>query len=234
MRQLLVMSAIGALASSALADPTVSFFDDFQSGTPRSAWSSNVFVETQGPSIFTRFAGRYGNDRLVLTLPVIDPLGPRDTTEPPPDDNGGGGGGGEPFVQYALSFDLYIIDSWDGDASNFGPDHFEVRVNSDSLFNETFANQHEFQSFTRPDIGPVQLGYSGFDDSIYRAITIPFTLDPAATALIISFEGLGLQTLADESWGIDNVQIAYDIVPAPASAGLLALGGLVLGARRRR
>ena len=246
MRQLLVMIGLGALSATALAEPVVAFFDDFESGHANKAWSDNTIVETEGPSIFTYFAGRYADERIRLRRPAIDPNGPRDTTEPPPGDdgggtgggdgggNGGGNGGGGPFVQYFLSFDFYAIDSWDGDDTRYGPDRFEVRVNGESRFNESFANQHEYQSFARPTVGPVHLGYNTTaKDSIYRAITVPFTIDASSTDIVFDFQAIGLQSIYDESWGIDNVRMSYDIVPAPAGAGLMALGTLGLTRRRR-
>ena len=44
---------------------------------------------------------------------------------------------------------------------------------------------------------------------------------------------MGLQDINDESWGLDNVSVATNAVPAP---GALALAGVGLGllARRRR
>lgn len=241
MRQLLMLVGIGALSASALAEPVVAFFDDFESGRANKAWSDNIVVQTEGPAVFSYYAGRFANERIRLRRPAIDPNGPRDTTEPPPGDGGGddgggtGGGGGGPIVQYELSFDFYAIDSWDGDDTRYGPDRFEVLINGESRFNESFANQHEYQSYAQPTVGPVHLGYNTTaKDSIYRAITIPFTIDAASTDIVFDFQAIGLQSIYDESWGIDNVRMSYDLVPAPAGAGLMALGGLGLARRRRR
>ena len=50
------------------------------------------------------------------------------------------------------------------------------------------------------------LGFSGYNDSVYRDVTVRFTATGTSTAL--RFEDLGLQSLSDESWGLDNVSVS--------------------------
>ncbi len=153
-------------------------------------------------------------------------------------DNGGGPGGGpfETTLYYQLQFDLYVIDSWDGSSKDFGPDSFQVLLNGDSIFHETFANQHAEQTMTQPLLGRSQIAFGNAPDSIYRDITIAFEL-PADDneRLEFSFIDTLSQSLADESWGIDNVRVSYELVttPAPATLGLL-MGGTCALSRRRR
>jgi hypothetical protein len=68
-------------------------------------------------------------------------------------------------------------------------------------------------------------------DSVY---SLEFTFAHAVDDLRLDFAAFGLQSLADESWGLDNVQVSIAPIPLPASAGLLAAGLAVLGAWRRR
>lgn len=68
-----------------------------------------------------------------------------------------------------------------------------------------------------------------------------FTFAHSSSTLTLDFRAIGLQELADESWGIDNVTV--DIsglaptrdIPEPATLLLLISGlvGLGVGARRR-
>ncbi|MBK7404023.1 MAG: hypothetical protein IPJ41_05190 [Phycisphaerales bacterium] len=148
--------------------------------------------------------------------------------------DGGGGGGGQSNL-YTVSFDFYAIDSWDGDGPNYGPDLFEVRINNNLLFHETFSNGDKPQSFRAPDIGPAPLGYSAnWDDSIYRNIALTLELPSDTPKLFITWVGSGLQGVLDESWGIDNLKItrSQGLIPAPATL-TPAAALLLLGARRR-
>jgi hypothetical protein len=67
---------------------------------------------------------------------------------------------------------------------------------------------------------------------------ISFTAD--STTETLTFRGVGLQELSDESWGIDNVVVTgpeSTAVPEPASLALWsigALGGAVAGYRRQK
>ena len=235
---------IGALAPLAAADPITFYHDDFEHDRPRSEWSPNLRFDQARP--FSRFAGRYGNEGLELTITRPDGLGGGGSGGGGSGGGGSGGGGSGGGAggggsgsspdqgQFVLTFDFYPIDSWDGSLTLFGPDHFRVMANNEVLFMETFANGPLMQTFDRsPDVGPAPLGFATqWTDSIYRDITIPFEFD-ADGRVVFEFRGIGLQQLSDESWGIDNVRVSFEPVPAPGSLALLGVAGLI-GARRRR
>ena len=68
-------------------------------------------------------------------------------------------------------------------------------------------------------------GGAGDDDSVYH---ISLTFDHTLSSLELSFFGLGLQDLDDESWGLDNVTVSTT-APVPLPAPALLLGASVLG-----
>ena len=253
------MAALCLTLAAGLANAdTILYANDFQQGAIGPEWSSNSILVSEG--VFTRFNGRYGNDSTILTLGAVPP--PGGDCGGGDDDNGGGDGGGDGgdngghnhhggtgngdsnnarcgWIEYTLRFDFYTIDSWDGDYRDHGPDRFEVRLDAqgmatETLMRDTFANNHPYQTFRQPDIARQQLGFNAaWVDSIYREISLDFTLPNDAESFSLTFQGVGLQSLNDESWGIDNVSINYRAVPAPST---LTAGGLLLAltARRRR
>ena len=234
-------AALAALALSAAAAPalagTVLFSDDFQSTVVKPVWSSNTTINTQSASNFTWFAGRY-SDNNGITLSLTAPAAPIGFDNSNNGDSGGGSGGsgnnGGLRNTYTLSFDFYCIDSWDGNDPNYGPDRFTVtHNNTTTLFNESFGNVYPIQSFRAPTIGPANLGFStAFPDSIYRKILVKFDT-PDNQPYTLRFASLGLQNIDDESWGIDNVRVIVDVVPAPSSLALLGGSGLLAFRRRR-
>jgi hypothetical protein len=211
-RHALTALACTAFAGVASGQPIMMYSQDFQSGLG-SGWSSNAAVVHEDG--FTKFLGRYSWSNAV-TLGLSQPAAAAGNQ-----------------VVYNVTFDLYAIDSWDGDDVNNGPDRFEVKANGVTLLSETIANVHTLQSMREPDIARVHIGFNEkWVDSIYRDISLSFTV-PQGQPMTLSFQSLGLLTMSDESWGIDNVRVSYEIVPAPAGAAAMALAGL-LGIRRRR
>jgi hypothetical protein len=120
-----------------------------------------------------------------------------------------------------LTFDLYILKSWDGDSPAYGPDRFILGVaDGPMLLDTTFSNNPKigtdgsFQSYpaakSPPWTGALStntLGYNRFFyDSIYRLqYTFPHSTNRVTFNFRSSlFEGKGT---ADESWGLDNVGV---------------------------
>ena len=161
------------------------YFTDFESGIGPE-WSLSNY-ETSEPGNFTKFTGRFSNEGQTLTLNSLS-LG----------------------QSYTVRFDLYVIDSWDGNSG--AGDFFTVTVNSNQVFRETFSNYNGDppsapQSYPRsPDVGRVPLGFvAAFVDAIYRNIEVSFIA--TNTTMKITFQGQNLQAISDESWGIDNVDV---------------------------
>ena len=165
----------------------VPYFTDFESGVGPE-WSAAVTEGTTGGP-FTRFAGRYSTDSLTLSLTNL-----------------------VAGQSYTVLFDLDVIDSWDGDG---GPDWFNVIVDGTRLFHYTFNNFGGSMTYPgTPDVGPVEMGYGGWPDSIYRSMEVTF--NASATSAQITFQGENLQGVGDESWGVDNVRVDRTSALAPA------------------
>ncbi len=230
----LVMAGVGG---SALAENVV-YQNNFESGAT-SGWSIG---RTSMTPTERGFLGEFGNEEPTLNL-----------------------GGLGAHTQVTLTFDLYLIRSWDGNYSypGVGPDVWAAGYNSsdslkNTLIHTTFANQPQGSIWDRPQAYPSATGeafpgssgltdhgmysgameinslgymFSGFSESsVYH---MAFTFSHSDPSLSLWFHAVGLQDMSDESWGLDNVRVSTNAVPAP---GVLALAGAGLGllSRRRR
>jgi hypothetical protein len=102
---------------------------------------------------------------------------------------------------------------------------------TEQIFNETLATMPGYlQTFRAPNLGPVAIGFGPAQpDAIYRNIELPFSVSGDT----IRVRWNDSANLVNGSWGLDNVTISYEIIPAPATG--VAMGALgLLGMRRRR
>jgi hypothetical protein len=126
-----------------------------------------------------------------------------------------------PHAMLRVSFDLYILKSWDGLSPAYGPDRWSLGIEGGPvLFASTFSNnpkvkpEGSYQDYPRPGSAPRSgaastntLGFGTyFGDSIYH---LDFTFAHSERNLTLNFtsslfEGKGT---GDESWGLDNVGI---------------------------
>ncbi len=133
-----------------------------------------------------------------------------------------------PHRALMVTFDLYVLKSWDGNSPAYGPDRWRLDVAGGLvLLDTTFSNnpktktEGSFQDYPRPGSAPWtgavatnSLGYSAFfADGKYQ---LDFTFPHVDRTLRLNFtsslfEGKGT---ADESWGLDNVKV----ILAPESA----------------
>lgn len=223
MKKLVTLAVVAACSATAFADPLEVFNDNFESGAAAPQWSGIVSVEnSEGYSAFGAGAKLLRNSiwpaattTLTLTnLPAHDSV--------------------------SINLLLGIIDSWDGDGSGYGPDGFRIKVDGSEVFHHTFAVATGSSNYVPPAgvfLGQGSYGFSGWQDIAYNLGNDP-TLDNiphTASTLTIDFDatGGGWQGGSDESFGLDNVQIVVNAVPAPGAFALAGAGALV-GLRRRR
>lgn len=128
-----------------------------------------------------------------------------------------------------ISFDLFIILSWDGNyppdgPEPYGPDIWSLEVlNGPRLLHCTFAEwpvapshrqsyPDEYPGAAHPRrCGAAATGTLGYvrrnPDSFDAVYRLSFVLAHTGSEVTFAFEGSGLQFAADESWGLDNVKV---------------------------
>jgi len=148
--------------------------------------------------------------------------------------------------QLVVSFDLFIIRTWDGNNTVAGPDIWDLSVvGGSTLLHTTFQNPHnlwsgdgqaypgtypggsypsgtgasEINTLGYYDQGVFQLGPM---DMVYK---LSFAFPHSASSLALSFSASGLEGVGNESWGLDNVVVA---VPEPSSFALGIVGATML------
>ncbi|MHB1142470.1 MAG: hypothetical protein ACYC1T_12050 [Sulfuricaulis sp.] len=118
--------------------------------------------------------------------------------------------------------------SWTGPAGSHAPL---------SGANECFSLGYTFsypQGYVYPD-GHTCTDPEGCPEAMDSVYNLSFTFAHNASDLVLNFSAAGLQGLADESWGLDNVQVAVAPVPVPPAVWLFGSGllGLIGIARRK-
>lgn len=222
-----VAAAFLAAASGAAAETV--YFNDFETESVGSEWTAFALDTT--PLDSRTFLGQFGNETVGLHL---DNLPEHEALR--------------------LSFDLYIIGSWDGNTQP-GPDEWGVRVvDGITLLHTTFAvsspDSGRTQNFPHWIDGASHAQRTGANESNTLGYTWSNDLRPIAVqtdavwhieivfahigdSIDLEFFARGLQPLEDEAWGIDNVRVDASLIPAPGALGL-AMTALGLAARRRR
>ncbi|MEQ8962132.1 MAG: hypothetical protein RLP02_30105, partial [Coleofasciculus sp. C2-GNP5-27] len=135
-------------------------------------------------------------------------------------------------TQATVTFDLFLIRSWDGNRTNFGPDIWMLRgANNQTLIQTSFTHEGFTQaypgSFPYDDYsqgtGVVEtntLGYRfGFPpapldpkDSVYN---ISHTFPHTGNSLELTFSADMTEDIDDESWGLDNVTVLVQQTSTP-------------------
>lgn len=186
----------------------VVYFNDFEDANgSMTEWSTDTNDTTPGTPNHPpdRFLGQFYNDTVTLTLNNLPP-----------------------HTEVSVSFDLYIIRTWDGLDNE--PDFWGVGVESGpTLLNTTFCNVDwgpnpqsypaQYPDANHPPFTGASeirtLGYAydtyGVIDSVYRFPNTyyDFTFAHSEPNLILHFSAWELEfSPSDESWGLDNVKVS--------------------------
>jgi uncharacterized repeat protein (TIGR01451 family) len=168
-------------------------------GSVGSEWSNTLtdLTPTSRP-----FLGQFGNQTVSLTLSCLPT-----------------------HTHVGVSFDLFVIRSWDGNLSS-GPDIWELNVTGGTrLSHTTFANwnvKRQAYPGTYPGGDYVDhtgateintLGYTYSNSPMDAVYHLNYLFSHASASLMLNFLASGLQTLSDESWGIDNIEVTVKNFP---------------------
>jgi uncharacterized repeat protein (TIGR01451 family) len=168
-------------------------------GSVGSEWSntSTDLTPTSRP-----FLGQFGNQTVSLTLSCLPA-----------------------HTHVGVSFDLFVIRSWDGNLSS-GPDIWELNVTGGTrLSHTTFANwnvKRQAYPGTYPSGDYVDhtgateintLGYTYSNSPMDAVYHLNYLFSHASASLALNFLASGLQALVDESWGIDNIEVTVKTFP---------------------
>lgn len=189
--------------AKALRSLELVYFSDFE--TDVGAEWSNIRRDAT-PTASRRFLGQYRNDTATLTLSNL-----------PPHSN------------VSISFDVYVIGSWDGNSGDAGPDIWYLSCDGKRAFETSFA-YWPYATQAYPNVYPIgnngaqsgaiesgSLGYQYSEggrfiewNAVYNTeISVPHTADTVS----IAFAARGLEADGSESWGLDNVTVRLS--PAP-------------------
>ena len=190
-------TTLGTLRLSLTHDPTI-YFKNFNIGAAGTEWSTAQLATSPSGQ---RFLGELGNSSTTLTINALPS-----------------------HTQLTLEFDIYIIDSWNGNGgigTAAAPDIIEVSVVGGTVLKKTtFSNKpSDVQAYPGNYPGGVfaagtgamgkgTLGYppdsDHFGDSSYR---LRLTFDHTGASVAIKFASQ--QTSGqNERWGIDNVRLS--------------------------
>ena len=136
-------------------------------------------------------------------------------------------------TQIEVGFDLYVIDSWDGNYGGVdGPDQWFFEIDQQPLISTTFANNpnannnggQSYPADGTTTFNPIQTGASlllpnaegpdccdcGYYTSVYHIDKI---VNHNSDSVTLHFSDSLSQSICDESWAIDNVNIRYKNSP---------------------
>ena len=174
--------------------PQVVYANDFE-GAVGGEWSVPQAVSTT-PVGARRFLGEFGSTVATLQLANLPA-----------------------HTHLSVSFDLFILKSWDGNRTDFGPDRWTLSLrDGPTLVDTTFSQDPTGTQGYPGSFGASYPGRTGIAehstlgytfggelaDSVYW---LKATFQHTAADVTIDFRGLNLQDISDESWGLDNVRV---------------------------
>jgi hypothetical protein len=197
----------------AAAQTVASYSSDFSAGAGggsvvggiSAAWSTDITDATPSGR-HGRFLGQFDNTTVRLKLANLPA-----------------------HRRVVFGFKLFVIQSWDGNARQFGPDLWQFGVVGGPLFlrttfrNPTAVEEAAGQSYWGPypsyypsQTGALEVNTLGYtfgnevtpfapSDSVYQ---LGQAFNHSGSSLELYFVGSNLQGIGDESWGLDDVTVA--------------------------
>ncbi len=208
------------ITTSTARQPVEVFYTDFENGVPPAFDGVAVSSETDG---YGDVASGANDFRDQFLLNASNPIATGDPARPtrltlsglPVHDS------------IDIGFLLAMLDGWDGNNTLFGlrsPDRFNVMVDGEIVFSETFDSVDRDQSYQPPVGGELDfnanLGFGDERDSAYDMSLesdlqrIPHTASSLTVEWFASGEGYRnlVQNVRDqESWAIDNVSVVLHL-----------------------
>jgi len=195
---LLSMLSIPAFTQDKSETAKEIYTEDFERGIG-SEWSNSVSTTIDKSTVL----GTFNESPVTLTLPNA-PVN----------------------VNMTICFDVWVMDSWDGNSDIHGPDVFSVALSPDrTLLSTTFSNTYDdpIQSYPKTygeekmanhafTTGAAKTGefnghFTRFTDSKYEICRTFLNTDEL---LNITFSAHLTQGMSDESFGLDNVSISIE------------------------
>ncbi len=150
-------------------------------------------------------------------------------------------------TEITLNFDLFIMDSWDGNTVIGGIiplDYFGFSVDGGAISGWTFDN-FNYGDETNTDTADATGNFNGINcwgeiDRQFLNYNNGFTFAHSADTLSLSFSGYGsgFQGIGDESWSVRNLAVSSNSgAPVPEPATMLLMGSGIVGliaARRKK
>jgi len=206
----LLILLIPAPNSYAGVSSTTVFMTGFEAGLPGEFGGGGVLQGTQGFSL-------HGfDDNFLRNLSTGNPAFPPTVLNL---------SGLQCHTSVDVIFYFAQIDSWDGTATSVAPDDFNVVVDQNGVYMETFDSFDESDQ-TGPTVPPAQLswgtnlGFAGFNDGAYDLSNESGLLNIPHSSVSIEIlwfaSGGGWQGGTDESWAIDNVEIILNGIDDPS------------------
>lgn len=171
------------VVAPAVSTATTVYFNDF-SGAMGPEWDSIVTGTT--PLGDRVFFGPFANETVRLTLNSL-----------------------APHSQLTVSFDLYVINGWDGDGA-FGPNDWRAVADGQEVANYTFSNTFSTQSFpafgSAAQTGALEVNtlFYPFGDAVYH---ITLTIPHSSSTLALDLSAEGLSGIFSEAWAMSNFEV---------------------------
>jgi hypothetical protein len=188
--------------------PTINVYSNDFSTSAGAEWTDSTIATSNGEKFLGTSAYGFGAGSNTLTLNNL----PTHTA-------------------VTVDFDLYIIQSWDGNGENgWGPDNWQLTADGNNLLLTNFSHcSGQTQAYPdqlspygtggsfAPYAGTFAVNHLGFGtgcwgDSTYR---LSYTFNHTAASVVLKFKGMENQAPGDEGWGLDNVKVS--VTPPPVT-----------------